>query len=73
MIPKDIIDLFRVPVGERIRLKDYNPGWAQTDMGGPHALIPVEDAVTGIIGVIDRLELSQSGSFFDWRGQLVPW
>ena len=31
MIRKDIIDLFRVPPGETIRLKDYNPGWAQTE------------------------------------------
>ena len=31
MIRKDIIDLFRVPAGETIRLKDYNPGWAQTE------------------------------------------
>jgi PPK2 family polyphosphate:nucleotide phosphotransferase len=31
MIPKDIIDLFRVPAGEAIRLKDYDPGWAQTE------------------------------------------
>jgi PPK2 family polyphosphate:nucleotide phosphotransferase len=31
MIRKDIIDLFRVPVGKKIRLKDYNPGWKQTE------------------------------------------
>ena len=31
MIRKDIIDLFRVPAGATIRLKDYNPGWAQTE------------------------------------------
>ena len=31
MIRKDIIDLFRVPAGETIRLKEYNPGWAQTE------------------------------------------
>jgi PPK2 family polyphosphate:nucleotide phosphotransferase len=31
VIRKDIIDLFRVPPGETIRLKDYNPGWAQTE------------------------------------------
>lgn len=30
MIRKDIIDLFRVPVGEKVRLKDYNPGWKQS-------------------------------------------
>jgi PPK2 family polyphosphate:nucleotide phosphotransferase len=31
MIRKDIIDLFRVPSGKTVRLKDYNPGWKQTD------------------------------------------
>ncbi|WP_422931518.1 polyphosphate kinase 2 family protein [Singulisphaera sp. PoT] len=31
MIRKDIIKIFRVPVGEKVRLKDYNPGWDQMD------------------------------------------
>jgi PPK2 family polyphosphate:nucleotide phosphotransferase len=31
MIRKDIVDLFRVPVGKKVRLKDYNPGWKQSD------------------------------------------
>ena len=31
MIREDIIKLFRVPAGEKVRLKDYNPGWAQTE------------------------------------------
>jgi len=30
MIRKDIIELFRVPVGKKLRLKDHNPGWKQT-------------------------------------------
>ena len=30
MIRKEIIDLLRVPPDKRIRLKDYDPGWAQT-------------------------------------------
>ena len=30
MIRDDIIDLFRVPEGKEIRLKDYDPGWAQS-------------------------------------------
>jgi PPK2 family polyphosphate:nucleotide phosphotransferase len=30
MIRKEIIEQFRVPVGEKIRLKDYNPGWKQS-------------------------------------------
>ena len=31
MIRKDIIDLFRVPVGKKVRMKDYYPGWKQTE------------------------------------------
>jgi PPK2 family polyphosphate:nucleotide phosphotransferase len=30
MITRDIIDRFRVPPGKKVRLKDYDPGWAQT-------------------------------------------
>lgn len=31
MIREDIIDLFRVPTDETIKIKDYNSGWAQTE------------------------------------------
>ena len=30
MIEPDIIDLSRVPPGQTVRLKDYDPGWVQT-------------------------------------------
>ncbi len=30
-IRKDIIDLFRVPPDKKLRLKDYNPGWDQSE------------------------------------------
>ncbi len=30
-IRKDIIDLFRVPAGKKVRLKDHNPGWKQSE------------------------------------------
>jgi PPK2 family polyphosphate:nucleotide phosphotransferase len=31
VINQGIIDLFRVPVGKKVRLKDHNPGWKQTE------------------------------------------
>jgi PPK2 family polyphosphate:nucleotide phosphotransferase len=30
MIRKDVLELFRVAPGKKLRLKDHNPGWAQT-------------------------------------------
>jgi PPK2 family polyphosphate:nucleotide phosphotransferase len=31
VIRKDVLELFRVPAGEAVRLKDHNPGWVQTE------------------------------------------
>jgi PPK2 family polyphosphate:nucleotide phosphotransferase len=31
VIREDIIKLFRVPAGKAVRVKDYDPGWAQTE------------------------------------------
>ena len=31
MIAKELIDLFRVPPGKTVRVKDYDPCWAQTE------------------------------------------
>lgn len=31
MIRQDILDLFRVPPGKKVKLKDYHTGWDQTD------------------------------------------
>ncbi len=50
-----------------------HPGWAQTDMGGDSANLPVADSVKGLLQVIDGLTPKQSGSYLDWQGQTLPW
>ena len=50
-----------------------HPGWAQTAMGGPQATDAPADVVAGMLGVIEATTLAQSGGFFDWRGQTLPW
>jgi len=51
----------------------FHPGWVKTDMGGPGALISAEQSVSGIRQVIDRLTLADSGKFFGYDGQVIPW
>ncbi len=51
----------------------FHPGWVQTDMGGPSALLSVEDSVHAMRRVIDGLELRQSGSFLNYDGSIIPW
>jgi NAD(P)-dependent dehydrogenase (short-subunit alcohol dehydrogenase family) len=50
-----------------------HPGWVKTDMGGPNALISVEESVTGMRGVIANLNREQSGSFLNYDGTEIPW
>lgn len=50
-----------------------HPGWVQTDMGGPHAQITVEESAAGIIDVIAGLSEEDSGKFYKWTGEIHPW
>jgi NAD(P)-dependent dehydrogenase (short-subunit alcohol dehydrogenase family) len=51
----------------------FHPGWVKTDMGGPNALISAEQSVSGIRQIISRLTIADSGKFFGYDGQVIPW
>ncbi len=50
-----------------------NPGWVKTEMGGPNAMLSVEQSVTDMRQVIDKLTLKDSGKFFGNDGVVIPW
>ncbi len=50
-----------------------HPGWVKTDMGGPNALISVEQSVSGMRHVIERLAPADSGKFLSYDGIEIPW
>jgi len=50
-----------------------NPGWVQTDMGGPNAPLQAPDSIAGMRAVIDRLTPADSGTFWTHEGQQMPW
>lgn len=50
-----------------------HPGWVMTDMGGERATVPTDDAVRGLLQVVDAATPAQSGTFLDWRGEPLPW
>jgi len=51
----------------------FHPGWVKTDMGGPNALITAEQSVSGMRQVANRLAPADSGKFFGYDGQGIPW
>jgi NAD(P)-dependent dehydrogenase (short-subunit alcohol dehydrogenase family) len=58
---------------ENIIVCPVHPGWVQTDMGGSRADLTVQESASGLIRLIDRLELSDSGHFLKWNGEEHPW
>lgn len=50
-----------------------HPGWVQTKMGGPNALISTETSVAGLLGTMEGLNEEASGSFFNYDGTVIPW
>lgn len=50
-----------------------HPGWVKTEMGGPGAtLTPIESA-QGLVRVIERAEIKDTGKFFNYNGETLPW
>jgi NAD(P)-dependent dehydrogenase (short-subunit alcohol dehydrogenase family) len=50
-----------------------HPGWIQTDMGGVRARLTMEQAIPGMVNVIDNLAMEDSGTFLQYDGAVVPW
>ena len=59
--------------GDGITAVVFNPGWVKTDMGGPNAMIPVEQSVTDMRKVIGGLTLADTGKFIGNDGLVIPW
>lgn len=51
----------------------FHPGWVKTDMGGPNAMISTAQSVTRMRQVISSLTLADSGKFFDYECNVLPW
>lgn len=50
-----------------------HPGWVKTDMGGPGAPIEAPESVRGMRSVIGRVTPDDTGKFFDYEGDELPW
>jgi hypothetical protein len=50
-----------------------DPSWVKIDMGGPDGKITTAQNVTGIMNMVDNLELKHFGSFFVYDFTQLPW
>ena len=58
---------------DNITVAVMHPGWVATDMGGPNADITPHQSATGIVEVIENLDIDSSGGFYAWDGSKIKW
>lgn len=75
---KAALNMFTRSLAAELRSEGFicivmNPGWVQTDMGGPNAPLKVQDSVAGIRAVIGALKPADTGTFWSHDGEQMPW
>lgn len=59
--------------GDNMTVLALHPGWVQTEMGGPNALIDTQTSAQGLFKVINRAEVENSGQFINYDGNPIAW
>lgn len=49
------------------------PGWVRTDMGGPDALLSIEESIPRVVDTVSAQAGKAGLRYLDYRGQVVPW
>ena len=59
--------------GMGVRAICMDPGWVKTRMGGEGAVLEPEVSIGGMLRTIERVEEGDSGKFYTYTGEEVPW
>ena len=65
--------LARDLASKNITVIALHPGWVKTDMGGYNAPINPQESISGILKVLDSITIKDTGSFFDYKGDIIAW
>ena len=65
---------FAMGLGDRkLTVLSISPGWVRTDMGGPSAMLSVEESCKGVIDVVEAKAGTGEHGFYSHDGATVGW
>src|SRR5579864_8058171 len=65
---------FATSLGDRkLTVLSISPGWVRTDMGGPNAMLSVEQSCRGVIDVMEAKAGTGEHGFYSHDGSAVAW
>ena len=56
-----------------ITVVSLHPGWVKTDMGGPNAPVSIDESIKGMMQVIEKADIRDTGRFLNYDGKELPW
>jgi len=56
-----------------VRVICMDPGWVKTRMGGSGAILEKEESIGGMLKTIHKVGEKESGRFYTYTGEEVPW
>ncbi len=66
--------VFTQDLGDRgLTVLSVSPGWVRTDMGGPDAMISVEESAKGVIDLVEAKAGTGQHGFYGHTGETIPW
>ncbi len=65
---------FTEELGDRkLTVLSVSPGWVRTDLGGPNAMISVEESAKGVIDLVEAKAGTGQHGFYGHDGAVIPW
>ena len=60
-------------IDQGVKVVCMDPGWVKTRMGGVGAILEPEESIGGMLKVIRSLNEADTGKFYQYDGNIVPW
>lgn len=62
-----------VGAGDNITVVAVYPGYVPTKLSGFKSKNNMEECIKGVVTVIENVDIEQTGTFIDWKNEIVPW